>query len=84
MRISSLRWPLVGLVLVAVVAYALSTGLYIGAIIDVSAREGPGNLLYSKSCRYLHFDGVHDTIGSERRSRDEAETASCALLEKFN
>jgi hypothetical protein len=84
MRISSLRWPLVGLVLVAAAAFALSRGIYIGAIIDVSAREGPGNLLYSKSCRYLHFDGVHDTIGNERRSRDEAETASCALLEKSN
>jgi hypothetical protein len=81
MRISSLRWPVIGLALAVVIAFALSRGLYIGAIIDVSAREGPGNLLYSKSCRYLHFDGVHDTIGNERRSRDEAESASCSLLE---
>jgi hypothetical protein len=84
MKVSSLRWPVLGLMAIAVIAFILDRGVYIGAAIDISAREGPEKLLYSKSCRYLHFDGVHDTIGAERRSREEAQSASCALLEAFN
>jgi len=84
MKLSPLRWPVFGLMVIVVIGYALDRGVYIGSTIDVSAREGPENLLYSKSCRYLHFDGVHDTIGVERHSRGEAESASCAPLEDSN
>jgi hypothetical protein len=84
MTLASLRWPLFGLAVVILGAYALARGLYVGGTIDVSARDGADKLLYSKSCRYLHFDGVHGTIGTETHSREDAQAASCALLEGLN
>jgi hypothetical protein len=81
MKSSLLRWPLFGLAAVLVCGYALSRGFYVGSAIDVSAREGPDKLIYSKSCRYLHLDGVHGTIGRETHSREEAESVSCAPLD---
>jgi hypothetical protein len=84
MKFSSLRWALFGLVVIAAVGYALSKGLYVGSAIDVSAREGADKLIYSKSCRYLHFDGVHGTIGVETHSREDAESTSCVPLEPSN
>jgi len=80
MKRSLLGWLVFALAAIVLAGYVLNRGLYVGSVIDVSAREGPGNLLYSKGCRYLHFDGVHGTIGVETRSRDQAEQASCALL----
>ena len=66
-------------------AFALNQGLYVGSAINVSAREGADNLLYTKSCRYLHFDGVHGTTsGAETRSRDQAEQAACGLIGAAN
>ena len=72
------------LVVIALAGYALSQGLYVGSVIDVSAREGADKLIYSKSCHYLHFDGVHGTIGVEKHSREDAESTSCAPLESSN
>jgi hypothetical protein len=84
MQRSSLGWSLVGLAVVVFFGYALNRGLYVGSAIDVSARDGADKLLYSKSCRYLHFDGVHGTIGREARAREDAEAVSCAPLEGSN
>ena len=84
MRFSSLRWPIFGLVVVAAAGYALSRGLYVGSDINVSAREGADKLLYSKGCHYLHFDGVHRTIGVETHSREDAESVFCAPLGDAN
>jgi hypothetical protein len=83
MKLFSLRWPIVGLVVIALAAYVLNKGVYVGSVFNVSAREGPDKLLYSKSCRYLHFDGVHGTFGVETHSREDAESKSCAALESF-
>lgn len=83
MKSSSFRWPVLGLAVILLAAYALSKGVYAGSSLDISAREGQDKLFYSKSCRYLHFDGVHGTIGVETRSRDEAEKVSCGPLETF-
>jgi hypothetical protein len=83
MTLSSFRWPVVGLVVIALGAYILNKGVYVGSAIDVSAREGPDKLIYSKSCRYLHFDGVHGTFGVETHSREDAESKSCAPLERL-
>jgi hypothetical protein len=81
MNLSSLRWPLLGLVAIVVAAYLLNRGLYIGSTIDVSMRQGEGKFLYAKNCRYLYFTGVRDVAGgSETPSRESAESASCALL----
>ncbi len=81
MKLQSLAWLVVGLAIVIIALYALNRGLHIGSTIDVSAREGADKLIYSKSCRYLHFDGVHGSIGTETHSREDAENASCGLLE---
>jgi hypothetical protein len=82
MSLSSLRWPIAGLVVIAAAGYALSKGFYVGSTIDISAREGADKLIYSKSCRYLHFDGVHGTVGVDTHSREEAELVSCPLLDR--
>jgi hypothetical protein len=83
MNLSSFRWPIVGLVVLVLAAYVLNKGVYVGSAINISAREGPDKLLYSKSCRYMHFDGVHGTFGVETTSREDAESKSCAPLESF-
>jgi hypothetical protein len=83
MKVSSLRWPVLGLAVFILAAYALSKGVYAGSAINVSAREGPDKLLYSKSCHYLYFNGIHGTVGTETHSHDEAEKASCSPLETF-
>jgi hypothetical protein len=82
MKISLLRWPIIGLAVIVLAGYLLNRGLYIGSTIDVSMRQGEGKPLYSKSCRYLNLDGVHAiTKGLESSSREGAESTSCALLE---
>jgi hypothetical protein len=82
MKISLLRWPIIGLAVIVLAGYLLNRGLYIGSTIDVSMRQGEGKPLYSKSCRYLNLDGVHAiTNGLESPSREGAESTSCALLE---
>jgi hypothetical protein len=73
-------WLVFALVLIAL-AYGLNRGLYVGSAINISSREGAGNLLYAKSCRYLHFDGVHGLPGAETHSQDEAQAAACAVLQ---
>jgi hypothetical protein len=81
MKISLLRWPILGLAVIVLAGYLLNRGLYIGSTIDVSMRQGEGKPLYSKSCRYLNLDGVHAiTKGLESPSREGAESTSCALL----
>jgi hypothetical protein len=74
-------WLVFGLVVIAL-AYSVNRGLYVGSAINVSAREGADSPLYSKSCRYLHFDGVHGArTGTETHSQDEAKSAACPPLE---
>jgi hypothetical protein len=81
MKLSSLGWAFLGLAVVASAGYLLNRGLYVGSAIDVSMREGEGKFLYSRSCHYLHFDGVHDvTSGAESPTRERIEGTSCALL----
>jgi hypothetical protein len=85
MKIRSLGLAVLGPVIVALIGFALSRGLYVGSAIDVSMRQGEGKFLYSKSCHYLYLDGVRDiTHGSESSSREGAETTSCALLADLN
>jgi hypothetical protein len=81
MKIPAFGWALVALAIIALIGYGLSRGVYIGSTIDVSTRQGEGKFLYSKSCRYLFLDGVHDIAGSaETLSREDSERAPCALL----
>jgi hypothetical protein len=81
MKRSSLGWLVFGLAIVVLIGFLLSRGLYIGSVIDVSMRQGEGKFLYSKSCHYLHLDGVRDvSTGTETPSRESAEAISCALL----
>jgi hypothetical protein len=85
MTIRSLGLAFFALVVIALVGYGLSRGLYVGSAIDVSMRQGEGKFLYSKSCHYLYFTGVHDLIhGSESSSLEGAETTSCAPLADSN
>jgi hypothetical protein len=81
MKLSSLRWPLLGLAVIILAGYLLTRGLYIGSAIDVSMRQGEGRFLYSKSCHYLYFNGARDVaIGLESASRESAESTACPLL----
>ena len=81
MTLAKLRWPVLGLIVIAVCGYVLTRGLYIGSTIDVSMRQGEGKFLYSKSCRYLYLTGVRDIgSGSESPSRPDAEATPCAPL----
>jgi hypothetical protein len=81
MKLSSLGWLFLGIAVVVLVGYLLNRGLYVGSTIDVSMREGEGKFLYSKSCHYLYLSGMRDVSnGSESRSREGAESVSCALL----
>jgi len=81
MKLSSLWWPLLGLVAIILAGFLLNRGLYIGSTIDVSMRQGEGKFLYAKNCRYLYLTGVRDVAGgSETPSRETAESTSCALL----
>jgi hypothetical protein len=81
MKLSSLRWPLLGLVTIILAGYLLNRGFYIGSTIDVSMRQGEGKFLYAKNCRYLYLTGVRDVAGgSETPSRETAESTSCAFL----
>ena len=81
MTLAKLRWPVLGLIVIAVCGYVLTRGLYIGSTIDVSMRQGEGKFLYSKSCHYLYFNGVRDiTNGLESPSRESAESTACAPL----
>jgi len=81
MTLAKLRWPVLGLIVIAVCGYVLTRGLYIGSTIDVSMRQGEGKFLYSKSCRYLYLTGVRDIgSGAESPSRQDAEAAPCTPL----
>jgi hypothetical protein len=86
MKLSSLRWPFLGLAIIVLVGFVLNRGLYVGSTIDVSMREGEGKFLYSKSCSYLYLDGVrHITNHSlESPSREGAEATPCAPLGNSN
>ena len=84
MKVASLGWLFFGLAVIVLIGYGLNRGIYAGSAIDVSAREGEGKLLYSKSCHYLHFDGVHSTIGVEAHSREDVESTSCPPLADSN
>ena len=77
-----LGWLVFAVVLIGL-ALAVNKGLYVGSTIDVSARQGADKLLFAKSCRYLHFDGVHGMPGgTETHSQEEAQSTSCALLQE--
>jgi hypothetical protein len=81
MKRASSGWLVFGLAVIVLIGLLLSRGLYIGSTIDVSMRQGEGKFLYSKSCRYLYFNGVrYFTDGPEAPSREGAEATSCALL----
>jgi hypothetical protein len=81
MKLSSVRWALLGLAVIVLVGFLLTRGLFIGSSIDVSTRQGEGKFLYSKNCRYLYLNGVRGvTNGPEVPSREGAEATSCALL----
>jgi hypothetical protein len=81
MKRSTFGWLVLGLAVIVLFGYLLNRGLYIGSSIDVSTRQGEGKFLYSKSCRYLHLDGVRGmTNGSETSSREGAEAVPCPLL----
>jgi hypothetical protein len=85
MKVPALGWAVLTVAVIALIGYALNRGLHIGSTIDVSTRQGEGKFLYSKSCRYLYLDGVHNvTSGSESSSREDSEKVSCALLGSAN
>ena len=83
MKVSSIGWLVFGLAVIVLIGFLLNRGLYVGSTIDVSMRQGEGKSLYSKSCRYLHLDGVHGITnqGLESPSREASESTPCALLD---
>jgi hypothetical protein len=86
MKLSSLAWVLLGLAVIVLIGYFLNRGIYVGSTIDISMREGEGKPLYSKNCRYMYLDGMHNIskFSLESPSRDVAEATPCALLGSSN
>ncbi len=81
MRLPSVRWALLGIVIVLASGFALNRGVLVGSKIEVARLSDDYPVpFYKKHCRYLFFNGVQQVWTNSESSREEAEKSSCAAL----
>ena len=81
MRLSLIRWILLGLAAVLSGAYLLNRGVLVGSRIETARLSDDYPVpFYKKHCRYLFFNSVQQVWTSSASTREEAENSSCASL----
>src|SRR3954452_6102706 len=81
MKLRSIVWVLLGLVVVLSAGYALNRGVLIGSKIETAQLSDAYPVpFYKKHCKYLFFNGVQQVWTSSESTREEAEHSSCASL----
>jgi hypothetical protein len=81
MRLPSMRWALLGLIVIIAASYALNRGVLVGSRIETARLSDAYPVpFYKKHCRYLFFTGVQQVWTSAESTREEAEQSSCAPL----
>jgi hypothetical protein len=75
-----LGWAFFGLLVVLLLGYALTRGLFMGSLVKFEARSSGGYFAYY--CRYLYPDGVRLKYGGGTGSNptEASENAFCPLL----
>lgn len=83
MRLSPVRWTLLGLAVVLASGYGLNRGILVGSRIETARLSDDYPVpFYRKHCRYLFFNGVQQVLTSSESTREEAESSSCAALKQ--
>lgn len=81
MRLSRIRWAVLGLVVVVAAAYFLNRGVLVGSAIETARLSDAYPVpFYKKHCRYLFFNGIQQVWTASESTREEAEKSSCAPL----
>ena len=81
MRLPSVRWALLGILIVLASGFALNRGVLVGSKIEVARLSDDYPVpFYKKHCRYLFFNGVQQVWTNSESTREEAEKSSCAAL----
>ena len=79
MRLPSVRWALLGIVIVLASGFALNRGVLVGSKIEVARLSDDYPVpFYKKHCRYLFFNGVQQVwTNSEIQQRRSGKKLVC-------
>lgn len=74
MQIPTVGWAFFGLVIVTLVGYLLTIGIFIGS--SITPFQYAGKINYSRQCNYLYLSGTRAKFaGVVGRTRDDVENS---------
>jgi hypothetical protein len=82
MRLSAVSWTFLGLIVIALIIYAFSLGIFIGSE-AVFLKMSDGSGWYTYQCRYLYLTGVRRRLDPGIVAPSPAEAAARGFCPVF-
>jgi hypothetical protein len=86
MKVQSVGWAFFVLAVVVMIGYLLNRGLFVGSDIRpaISMTSKGNRTEFRKSCTYLHFTGVSESVISTGDTSQEAAEGLCSMFDPFS